>query len=59
MADADLAAKGSRLKLGAEVFQLALRAHAGKLEVFKRRDARRIIAAIFEPLQRLKETRGH
>ena len=53
MADADRPAKRRRRKLGLQVLQLALGAPPLQLAVLERRHAGRIVAAIFEPLQRV------
>ena len=55
VADADRAQERRGGEFGLEVLKLALGAPAFKLSVLKRRDASRIIAAVFEALQRLDD----
>ncbi len=55
MADAGGAAQRLRGKQGLQIAQLALGAAAGELALFERRDAGGIIAAIFEPFQRVDQ----
>ena len=55
VADADRAQERRGGELGLEVLELALGAPAFELAVLERRDARRIIAAVFEPLQRVDD----
>ena len=57
MADAGGAGERLRLQLGFEVDELAAGAAARQKPVLERRDAGRIIAAIFEPLQRVDDER--
>ena len=49
---------GSLAHLGVEVGQLARRAQALQLAAFQQGDAGRIIAAVFQPLQRLHQAGG-
>ena len=58
---ADAGVAGERLlgELGFQVAQLALRAPAGQVAVFQRRHTGRVIAAIFQPLQRIDQERRH
>ena len=55
MADAGLAEQRRRFEPRLEIAQLAFRAPAPELAVLDRGDARGIVAAIFEPLQRVDE----
>ena len=55
VADADTAFERRRFQPGFEIDQLALGAAAVEMAVFDRGDAGRIIAAIFEPLQRVDD----
>ena len=55
VADAGLAEKRRRFEPRLEIAQLAFRAPAPELAVLHRGDARGIVAAIFEPLQRIDE----
>ena len=59
VADADRALQRMVGEPCCEVDQLALGAQARQRPVFQRGDAGGIIAAIFEPLQRVDETVGH
>ena len=59
MADAGAAGKRLRGEPFLEVAELALGPAAGQMAVLERRDAGRIVAAIFEPLQRIDEQRRH
>ena len=51
------AAERRALELGLEVLQLALGAQPRQPAALQRRDARRVVAAIFEPLQRRDDLR--
>ncbi len=53
VADADRASKRGRRQFGLEVLELALGAPALEPAVFERRHASGVVAAIFEPLQRI------
>ena len=53
MADADMALQGVVVQPRRQIFQLALRPHPLQMAIFQRRNARRIIAAIFETLERI------
>ena len=55
VADADRAQERRGGEFGLEVLELAPGAPAFKLAVLKRRDASRIIAAVFEALQRVDD----
>jgi hypothetical protein len=55
MADADRAHKRRSRQLGFEIVELAFRAPPLDFPILEGRDTRRIIAAIFEPLQRLND----
>ena len=59
MADAGAAREGLPGELGLEVAQLAFGAAPRQVSVFQRRDAGRVVAAIFEPLQRIDQKRRH
>ena len=48
-------ASGSRTSLALEIAQLALGTAAGQLSVFQGGDAGGVIAAVFEPLERVDE----
>ena len=50
---------GARLQAEFEVAQLAFGAAAPELAVFDRRHASRVVAAVFEPLQRINKLRRH
>ena len=52
VADADCPRQRRLVELGLEVLELALGAQAGEPALLERRDPGRIIAAVFEPLQR-------
>ena len=58
---ADAGVAGERLlgELGLQVAQLALGAPARQVAVFQRRHAGQVIAAIFQPLQRIDQKRRH
>jgi hypothetical protein len=55
VADADGAVKRRLAQAAFQVAKLALGAAARQRAAFERRDARRVIAAIFEPLERVDE----
>ena len=55
MPDADRAGERLARELGFEIAQLALGAPARELAVFERGDAGGIVAAVFEPLERIDE----
>ena len=57
MPNSDGSAEGDARKFGLEIFQLALGADSGETAVFKSGDARGVITAVFEPLQRRYELR--
>jgi hypothetical protein len=59
VADADFAQERRLAKLGLERTQLALRAAARQAPVFQRGHAGRVIASVFEPLERINEMLGH
>ena len=59
MADAGVAGQRLAGELVLEVAELALGAPAGQVPAFQRRHTGRIVAAIFEPLQRIDEQRRH
>ena len=59
VADADPALQGLVLQAQLQIAQLALSAAAGEAPILQRGDACRIIAPIFEPLQRLDNLARH
>ena len=52
-------ASGDDIELGLEVLELALGAQPGQPAAFERRDARRIVAAVFEPPEGGKNVPRH
>ena len=59
VADADAAGERRAAELVLEVAELALGAAAREVAVLQRRDAGRIVAAVFQPLQRIDQQRRH
>ena len=57
MTDTDIAAERLEAQLGGEIAELAFGAAAADLPTLQRRDAGAVIAAIFQPLERIDQSR--